>query len=79
VSRGTADYSATLNGFPYKSQAPLCDEVNKSVDSCPLVVGYHHQVSTSPSTVSGKLVMTIIWYDDLKREILCAKITTKTA
>jgi len=80
ISSGIADYSATLNGFgPYTSQAPLCDKVNKSGDSCPLVVGYHHQVSTSSSTVSGKLVTTIIWYDDSKREILCAKITTKTA
>lgn len=77
---GTAYYSATLNGFgPYTSTAPLCDETAKTGDPCPLQTGHHHEVSTSASTVSGKIITTITWRDGAGAEILCAKITTKTA
>ena len=79
ITGGTAYYSATLNGFPYTSQAPLCDETAKSSDPCPLLVGHHHQVSTSENTVSGKLVVKITWNDPSGTEILCTQITTKTA
>jgi len=78
ITGGTAYYSATLNGFPYTSQAPLCDETVKSSDPCPLLVGHHHQVSTSENTVSGKLVVKITWNDPSGAEILCTQITTKT-
>ena len=79
ITGGTAYYLATLNGFPYSSQAPLCDETAKSGDPCPLLVGHHHQVSTSENTVSGKLVVKITWNDPSGTEILCTQITTKTA
>jgi hypothetical protein len=80
ITGGTAKYSATLNGFgPYKSEADLCNETAKSNDPCPLGIGHHHQESTSTSTVSAKVVTTITWTDQTGAEILCAKITTKTA
>jgi hypothetical protein len=76
---GTAYYSATLNGLgPYTSTAPLCDETAKTDDPCPLLTGHHHEVSTSASTVTGKVITTITWRDGAGAEILCAKITTKT-
>jgi ML domain len=76
---GTAYYSATLNGLgPFTSQAPLCDETAKTGDPCPLAVGHHHQVSTTTNTVSGKVVTTITWYDQVGATILCARITTKS-
>jgi len=79
ITGGTAKYSATLNGFgPYTSQANLCDETAKTGDPCPLVSGHHHEVSSSASTLSGKVVTTITWVDDAGEEILCARITTKT-
>ena len=79
VSDGTAYYSATLNGFgPYTSEAPLCDEVAKSGDPCPMAAGYHHQESVAASTVSGKLITTITWRTGAGKEILCTKITMKT-
>ena len=79
VTDGTAYYSAILNGFgPYTSEAPLCDEVAKSGDPCPMAAGYHHQESTSASTVSGRLATTITWRTGAGAEILCTKITTKT-
>ena len=80
ITGGTAKYSATLNGFgPYTSQADLCSETAKSNDPCPLGIGHHRQESTSTSTVSGKIITTITWVDQAGAEILCAKITTKTA
>jgi len=75
---GIAYYSATLNGFPYTSSAPLCDETAKTSDPCPLQTGHHHEVSTSTNTITGKVVTTITWKDGAGAEILCAKITTKT-
>lgn len=79
VTGGTAYYSATLNGFPYSSSAPLCDEVAKSGDPCPLAVGHHHQESVAAATTSGKIVVKITWTSDSGQEILCAEVTTKTA
>ena len=79
VTGGIASYAATLNGFPYSSTAPLCDEVAKSGDPCPLVAGRHHQVSTSAATTSGKIVVKITWTNEAGAEILCTQITTKTA
>ena len=79
ITGGTAKYSATLNGFgPYTSQANLCDETAKTADPCPLAVGHHHEVSSSASTVSGKVITTITWVNEAGAEILCARITTKT-
>ena len=79
VTGGTAHYSATLNGFgPYTSDAPLCDEVAKSGDPCPLAAGHHHQESVSSASTTGKLVLTITWTSDTGAEILCAQVTTKT-
>ena len=75
---GTAYYAATLNGFPYSASAPLCDEVQKSGDPCPLAAGHHHQESVSTNSVSGKLITKITWNDESGAEILCAHITTKT-
>lgn len=75
---GTAYYAATLNGFPYSSSAPLCDETAKTADPCPLQTGHHHEVSTTANTMTGKIVTTITWKDGAGAEILCAKITTKT-
>lgn len=79
ITGGTAYYAATLNGFPYSSTAPLCDETAKVNDPCPLLAGHHQEVSTSLNTVSGKIVATITWKDPAGSEILCARITTKTA
>jgi len=79
VTGGIARYAATLNGFPYTSTAPLCDEVAKSGDPCPLAVGHHHQESVSAATTSGKIVVKITWTNEAGQEILCAQITTKTA
>jgi hypothetical protein len=79
VTGGIARYAATLNGFPYTSTAPLCDEVAKSGDPCPLAVGRHHQESVSAATTSGKIVVKITWTNEAGQEILCAQITTKTA
>ena len=79
VTGGIARYAATLNGFPYSSTAPLCDEVAKSGDPCPLAIGRHHQVSTSAATTSGKIVVKITWTNEAGAEILCTQITTKTA
>jgi len=79
ITAGAVEYSATLNGFPYSSSADLCEEVAKSNDPCPLEIGVHHQVSTSTLTVTGKLTTTITWTDDSGYEILCAKITVKSA
>jgi len=79
VTGGIARYAATLNGFPYTSTAPLCDEVAKSGDPCPLAVGHHHQESVSAATTSGKIVVKITWSSETGQEILCAQITTKTA
>ena len=77
---GTAYYSATLNGLgPYTSTAALCDETAKTNDPCPLLTGHHHEVSTSTNTVTGKVITTITWRDNAGAEILCAKLTTKTA
>lgn len=80
ITGGTVYYSATLNGLgPYTSQAALCDETAKSGDPCPLGIGHHHQVSVADSTITGKIVTTIYWYDDAGIEILCAKLTTKSS
>lgn len=79
VSGGIAHYAATLNGFPYSSTAPLCDEVAKSGDPCPMAAGHHRQVSTSAATTSGKIVVKITWNTESGAEILCAQITTKVA
>lgn len=77
---GTAMYSATLNGLgPYTSSASLCNEVSKTGDSCPLVIGHHTDTSISANTVSGKVVTTITWYDPSDQEILCARVTTKSS
>lgn len=78
VTGGIAHYTATLNGFPYTSTAPLCDEVAKTGDPCPLAAGHHHQVSTSAATTSGKIVVKITWNNEAGQEILCAQVTTKT-
>ena len=79
VTGGTASYSATLNGFgPYTSSAPLCDEVAKSGDPCPLAAGHHHQESVSAASTTGKLVLKITWTSETGAEILCAQVTTKT-
>ena len=78
ITGGIAYYAATLNGFPYSSTAPLCNEVAKSGDPCPLAVGHHHQESVSAATTSGKIVVKITWNSDSGQEILCAQITTKT-
>lgn len=77
VTGGIASYAATLNGFPYTSTAPLCDEVAKSGDPCPLAVGHHHQESVSAATTSGKIVVKITWTNEASQEILCAQVTTK--
>jgi len=79
IVSGTAYYDVTLNGFPYSATAPLCEEVAKTGDSCPLLAGHHHEVSNSTNTVTGKLVTKITWKDAADAEILCAQITTKTA
>jgi hypothetical protein len=79
ITGGTAQYAASLNGFPYSASAPLCDETQKSGDPCPLAAGHHHQVSTSTNSVSGKLVTKITWVDESDAEILCVEIATKTA
>ena len=77
---GTAYYSATLNGLgPYTSQALLCDETAKTGDACPLLPGHHHEESTSENTVTGKVVTTILWYDQQGAEILCTEIATKSS
>lgn len=78
VMGGIAKYAASLNGFPYTSQANLCGETAKTNDPCPLLPGHHHEVSTSTNTVSGKLITMITWLNEAGAEILCAKITTKT-
>ena len=78
VTGGIASYAATLNGFPYTSTSPLCDEVAKTGDPCPLVAGHHHQESVSAATTSGKIVVKITWTNEASQEILCAQITTKT-
>jgi len=78
ITGGTASYSATLNGFPYSSSAPLCDEVAKSGDPCPLAAGHHHQESVAAATTSGKIVVKITWTTETGAEILCAQVTTKT-
>jgi len=78
VTGGIARYAATLNGFPYSTTAPLCDEVAKSGDPCPLEAGRHHQVSTSAATTSGKIVVKITWTNEAGADILCTQITTKT-
>lgn len=79
VTGGIASYAATLNGFPYTSTAPLCDEVAKTGDPCPLAAGHHHQESVSAATTSGKIVVKITWTNEASQEILCAQITTKVA
>lgn len=71
ISDGTAFYEATYNGLPYSSQAPLCDEVAKTNDPCPLGVGHHHQVSSAAADFTGKLVTKITWKTADGREILC--------
>ena len=79
VTGGPSSYSATLNGFgPYTSSAPLCDEVAKSGDPCPLAAGHHHQESVSAASTTGKIVLTITWTTETGAEILCAQVTTKT-
>jgi hypothetical protein len=78
ITGGTAFYAASFNGFPYSSQAPLCDETAKSGDPCPLAAGHHHQVSTNTNTLTGKFVVKITWKDLAGAEILCAEVTTKT-
>ena len=78
IVAGTAYYDVTLNGFPYSASAPLCEETQKSGDTCPLLAGHHHEVSNATNTVTGKLVTKITWKDDADIEILCAQITTKT-
>jgi hypothetical protein len=78
VTGGIAKYAATLNGFPYTSSAPLCAEVAKTGDPCPLAIGRHHQESVSAATTSGKIVVKITWTNEAGQEILCAQITTKT-
>lgn len=80
ITGGTAYYSATLNGMgPFTSQAALCDETSKSGDPCPLLVGHHHEESTTENTISGKVITTISWYDEIGAEILCAEVTTKSS
>lgn len=79
VTGGIAKYAATLNGFPYTSSAPLCAEVAKTGDPCPLAIGRYHQESVSAATTSGKIVVKITWTNEAGQEILCAQITTKTA
>jgi len=79
ITGGTAYYTATLNGFPYSSSSPLCDETAKTNDPCPLLAGHHREVSTALNTITGKVVATISWKDQAGSEILCARITTKTA
>jgi hypothetical protein len=78
VTGGIVYYAATLNGFPFTSSAPLCDEVAKTGDPCPLAAGHHHQESVSAATTSGKIVVKITWTSDSGQEILCAQVTTKT-
>ena len=78
VTSGTAYYDVTLNGFPYSATAPLCEEIAKTGETCPLLAGHHHEVSNSTNAVSGKLVTKITWKDGANAEILCAQITTKT-
>ena len=79
VFGGTVKYDVSLNGLPYSTQANLCEETAKTNDPCPLAVGHHHQVSIASNTVTGKLITTITWQTEAGAEILCAKITTKTA
>ena len=78
ITGGTAYYAATLNGFPFSSSSPLCEETAKVNDPCPLLAGHHREVSTALNTVTGKVVATITWKDQRGAEILCARITTKT-
>lgn len=79
ISDGTAYYEAVYNGLPYSSQAPLCDEVAKTNDPCPLAIGHHHQVSSAAADFTGKLQTTITWKTADGRQILCAVVTTKVA
>ena len=78
ITGGTAYYAATLNGFPFSSSSPLCDETAKTNDPCPLLAGHHQEVSTALNSITGKVVATITWKDQAGSEILCARITTKT-
>ena len=80
ITGGTAYYSATLNGLgPFTSNAPLCDEVAKSGDPCPMAAGHHDQISKTTNTISGKVVTTITWYDQNDVGVLCALLTTKSS
>ena len=79
VVDGTAFYSVSYNGLPYSYEAPLCEEVAKSGDPCPLAIGHHHQVSTATNTLTGKVTVRITWKDVAGAEILCGEVTTKTA
>lgn len=79
VTGGEALYAVTYNGLPYSTQSPLCDEVAKSGDPCPLATGHHHQVSIAENTITGKLTTKITWTTETGQEILCAQITLKSA
>lgn len=64
---------------PFASEAPLCDETAKTADPCPLLPGHHNEVSKTQSTVTGKVVTTLTWYDQDGNGVLCAILTTKSS
>jgi hypothetical protein len=64
---------------PFASEAPLCDETAKTNDPCPLQAGHHNEVSKTQSTVTGKVVTTLTWYDQDGNGVLCAVLTTKSS
>ena len=64
---------------PFASEAPLCDETAKTNDPCPLQAGHHNEVSKTQSTVTGKGVTTLTWYDQDGNGVLCAVLTTKSS
>jgi hypothetical protein len=64
---------------PFASEAPLCDETAKTNDPCPLQAGHHTEVSKTQSTVTGKVVTTLTWYDQDGNGVLCAVLTTKSS
>jgi len=75
VTSGTSTYAVTLNGYPYRSTADLCDELQNSTTHCPLTMGYLKSESTGaiPSGVVGRVVIKNEWFDSDHLRILCMK------
>jgi hypothetical protein len=75
LNSGIIDFSVNVNGLPYAYSEPICSPNLP----CPIQLG-QHIVYSNPidvGTITGKLVITTHYKDDVGNVLLCVMVTMK--